>query len=105
MQNKYAKQHAASNISNKFILFSLLDEFGISVHFSAIHTNYYSAWQYATKEDSGFIQSFGHPGLTNYHPPRMTFHAQIRQEKQKQLRRCGKCFLTLILGQQGDEYL
>ena len=45
------------------------------------------------------------PDLTNYHPPRTTFHAQIRQEKQKQLRRCRKCFATLILGHQGDEYL
>ena len=82
--NKYAQQHAASDISNKFVLFSLLAKFGISVCFSAIHTNYYSAWQYVTKEDSGFIQSFGHPDLMNYHSPRMTFHAHIPQEKQKQ---------------------
>jgi len=33
------------------------------------------------------------------------FHAQIPKEKQKQLRPCGKCFATLILGPQGDEYL
>ena len=30
---------------------SLLEKFGISVDFSAIHANYYSAWQYVTKED------------------------------------------------------
>ena len=96
--NKYAQQHAASDISNKFVLFSLLAKFGISVRFSAIHTNYYSEWQYVIKEDSGFIQNFGHPDLTSYHPPRTTFHAQIPQEKQKQLRRCGKCFPTLIMG-------
>jgi len=51
---------------------SLLEKFGISVHFSAIHANYYSAWQYVTKEDSGFIQSLGHPDLTDSHPPRTT---------------------------------
>ena len=33
------------------------------------------------------------------------FHAQIPQEKQKQLLPCGKCFATLILGQRGDEHL
>lgn len=33
------------------------------------------------------------------------FHTQIPQEKQKQLRPCGKCFATLILRPQGDEYL
>ena len=92
--NKYAQQHAASDISNKFVLFSLLAKFGISVRFSAIHTNYYSAWQYVTKGDSGFIQSFGHPDLTNYH------QRTNLAEKKKQLRPCGKCFATLILGQQ-----
>ena len=44
---------------------------------STVHGNIY-----VTKEDSGFIQSFGHPDQTNYHPPRTTFHAQIPQEKQ-----------------------
>ena len=48
----------------------MLEKFGISVHFSAIHANYYSAWQYVTKEDSAVIQSVGHPDLTNYNPPR-----------------------------------
>ena len=46
--------------------------------------SFLSAWQYVTKEDSGFFQSFGHPDLMNYHSPRMTFHAHIPQEKQKQ---------------------
>lgn len=72
----------------------MLEKFGISVHFSTIHTNYYSAWQYVTKGDSGFIQSFGRPDLTNYHP------RTNLAEKKKQLRPCGKRFATLILGQQ-----
>ena len=65
---------------------SLLEKFGISVHFSAIHANYYSAWQYVTKEDSGFIQSLGHPDLSNYHPPRTILasvanHSRRRKKK------------------------
>ena len=50
----------------------LLHKFGISVHFSAIHANYYSAWQYVTKQDSRFIQSLDHPDLVNCHSPRTT---------------------------------
>ena len=30
---------------------------------------------------------------------------KTQQEKQKQLRPCGKCFATLVLAQQGVEYL
>ena len=29
----------------------LLERFGISVHFSSVHHNYFSAWQYVTKSD------------------------------------------------------
>ena len=50
----------------------LLEKRGISVCFSAIHSNYYSAWQYVTKQDSRFIQSVGHPHLANYHQPSTT---------------------------------
>ncbi len=39
----------------------------IVVNFSAHHVNYYTAWQYVTKEDSLFIESPGHPVLGN--PP------------------------------------
>ena len=48
----------------------LLERCGISVHFSAIHANYFSAWQYVTKEDEDYIQSSGHPDLSNSNPPR-----------------------------------
>ena len=69
---------------------SLLEKFGISVHFSAIHANYYSAWQYVTKEDSAFIQSVGHPDLTNYHLPRtnlasVTNHSRRRKKQSSAL--------------------
>ena len=39
----------------------LLESYGISVHFSEIHHNYYSAWKYVTKEDKRFIESKDHP--------------------------------------------
>ncbi len=38
---------------------------GISVHYSAAHDNYYSAWRYTTKEDKQFLESDGHPDLSN----------------------------------------
>ena len=48
----------------------LLERRGISVHFSEIHTNCYSAWKYVTKEDKHYIQSLDHSDLTNMGPPR-----------------------------------
>ena len=44
----------------------------ICVHFSNSHTNYFSAWRYVTKEDSSYIESNGHPDLTNQSEPRTT---------------------------------
>ncbi|KAJ8050579.1 hypothetical protein HOLleu_03834 [Holothuria leucospilota] len=41
----------------------LASEQGIQLHFSDIHHDYYSAWQYVTKEDRDAIQSPGHPDL------------------------------------------
>ena len=42
------------------------------MHFSSIHRNYYSAWQYVTKEDEEFIESVNHPDLANGKPPNTT---------------------------------
>ena len=50
----------------------LLERCGISVHFSATHDNYFSAWKYVTKEDQDYIQSDGHPDLTSTTAPRTT---------------------------------
>lgn len=50
----------------------LLERCGISVHFSATHGNYFSAWKYVTKEDQDYIQSDGHPDLTSTTAPRTT---------------------------------
>lgn len=43
--------------------------YGISVHFSSVHYNYYSAWKYVTKCDLDFVESPSHPNLRN---PRTT---------------------------------
>jgi len=48
----------------------LQEDFRISVHFSSIHSNYYSAWKYVTKSDSGVLESEGYPDLWNSNPPR-----------------------------------
>ena len=45
---------------------------GVHVNFSNRHDNYYSAWKYTTKEDLEYIQSEGHPDLTNAQPPQTT---------------------------------
>ena len=49
----------------------LYERCGISVHFSAIHRNYFSAWKYVTKQDKEFVQSPGHPDLSDG-PPKTT---------------------------------
>ena len=47
-----------------------LDErHGVKMNFSARHSNYYSAWQYTTKEDESYLQSDNHPDLTNTPAP------------------------------------
>lgn len=43
--------------------------YGINVHFSNRHVNYFTAWQYVTKEDSDVLLSPDHPDLWNIGPP------------------------------------
>ena len=43
----------------------LLERCGISVHFSDIHRNKFSAWIYVTKQDKEFVESPGHPDLSD----------------------------------------
>ena len=45
------------------------EKYGISVHFSSMHTNYYTAWKYVTKEDQDSVKSEGHPDLKNSKGP------------------------------------
>ena len=46
------------------------DNHSIQVNFSSVHSNYYSAWRYTTKEDPEYVQSMNHPDLVNSAPPR-----------------------------------
>ena len=39
----------------------LLQQFGVSVHYSNIHHNHYSAWRYVRKSDDAYAESDGHP--------------------------------------------
>lgn len=43
--------------------------YGINVHFSNRHVNYFTLWQYVTKEDSDVLLSPDHPDLWNIAPP------------------------------------
>jgi pterin-4a-carbinolamine dehydratase len=54
----------------------LLDSYGISVHFSSLHANYYTSWRYVTKEDQSAEESEGHPDLKNSNGPK-TMNAHI----------------------------
>ena len=47
----------------------LANHYDVSVHFSSLHHNYYSAWKYVTKSDQQYLQSTGHPDLTSSFPP------------------------------------
>ena len=42
---------------------------GIKLNFSDSHTNYYTAYEYVTKEDPNFVLSPGHPDLANTSTP------------------------------------
>lgn len=47
---------------------NISEKYNIELHFSQIHSSYYDAYTYATKEDTNFATSFGHVNLEN--PPR-----------------------------------
>ena len=59
----------------------LKEKWNIFVHFSNRHVNYYSAWLYTTKEDPDFLESPGHPDLTNAGPPRTMSASQARAKR------------------------
>ncbi len=54
----------------------LSNSYGILVHFSSLHANYYTAWRYVTKEDQSTEESEGHPDLKNSNGPK-TMNAHI----------------------------
>ncbi len=50
----------------------LLQQLGVSVHYSNIHHDYYSTWCYVTKSDKEYEESDGHSGLANVDRPKTT---------------------------------
>ena len=55
-------------------------KFGVKVHFSGKHSNYYEAWKYVIKEDNNYILSEGHQDLLNSAVPRTTIATRVKQE-------------------------
>ena len=55
--------------------------YGITVHYSSRHHNYYSAWLYVTKSDRQFKQSSGHPDLRNQGEPRTDLASRGRRKR------------------------
>lgn len=62
----------------------LMDKHGISVHYSSLHHNYYSAWRYVTNADSYYVQSSGHPRLTEECEPTTNAASRARHQRQRQ---------------------
>ena len=48
----------------------LMANHGVSVHYSGVHHDYYSAWKYVTKSDKEFVESENHPRLREAQEPR-----------------------------------
>ena len=59
----------------------LEENHGISVHFSNIHHNYYSAWKYTTKKDRYVMGSKDHPDLWDSKPPKTQSASISRKHK------------------------
>ena len=51
------------------------------INVSESHTNYYTAYEYVTKEDPNFVLSPGHPDLANTSTPNTTNATRRRQSK------------------------
>ena len=59
----------------------LKEQHSISVHFSDLHYNYYSAWKYVTKEDEHVLESNDHPDLWNSKAPKTSTACSERKKK------------------------
>lgn len=66
----------------------LKEQYNISVHFSSVHANYYTAWKYVTKEDREVILSENHPDLWNSAGP-STMKAHLAKVEAKTKRKTG----------------
>lgn len=61
----------------------LQTRYNVKVNFSNNHSNYYTAYQYVTKEDETPVYSEGHPDLRDNDRPKTTQATQRRQRKPK----------------------
>ena len=66
----------------------LQEHYCISVHFSSVHANYYTAWRHVTKEDENFVESEGHPDLNDSEGP-STSKAHMANRSRRILRTRG----------------
>jgi pterin-4a-carbinolamine dehydratase len=65
----------------------LAASYGIAVHFSDRHANYYTAWSYVTKEDECSEESEGHPDLKTFNrPATMNAHVAMRRSRRAKVR-------------------
>ena len=55
-----------------------MDNYGVSVHYSSVHHNYYSMWKYVTKSDEDYVQSDEHPRLQDAAKPKTSNASQAR---------------------------
>lgn len=65
---KLDRNHAA--VDDVQMLFAVHIQYGITVHYSSQHHNYFSAWLYVTKSDREFKECSGHPERQNQGEPR-----------------------------------
>ncbi|CAB4028504.1 Hypothetical predicted protein [Paramuricea clavata] len=61
----------------------LIENYGVSVHNSSAHHDYYSAWRYVTKSDKDFVQSENHPRVQEAPKPKTTNVSRARCTKRK----------------------
>ncbi len=97
------RQNASLAIPSKKYL---QDRYGISVHFSSVHSNYFTAWKYVTKEDGGAVQSENHPDLTNSVGPstmkaHKAKHAISMRSREKEKRNKAEVSISAV---QADEH-
>ena len=64
----------------------LQENYGISVHYSSTHANYYTAWRYVTKQDREYEESEGHPDLRDYPGPSTAAAHEAMERKRKSRR-------------------
>ena len=60
-----------------------MENYGISVHYSSAHHNYYSAWRYVTKSEKDFVQSENHRRLREVPKLKTTNASRARCTKRK----------------------